>query len=266
MGNVWHIILLATAAFTFSIAGCGFKTLPIPPKDAIPNAIEDLSYQQQGSQLILSWTYPNRTTVGTRLQNIEAFQIYRAVIPEEDFCKGCPVQYSTITELATQDVIIDEKKRRAQYTESVLRPNHRYLYSVRTKAGWRLISDESNPISIAWSSPAGAPSGVQAKPGDREIMVSWQPVVNDLNGAKTKRDMRYQVLRSVVGDDFSPVGSLVAGSSYSDKGLVNGRKYHYKVQAVQVKDGTRIVGMASRTATAVPKDMTAPAPPTTRAS
>lgn len=257
----WGLFFLAIGLLAASLWACGRKTLPIPPQDAIPAAITDLRYHQDENNIVLTWTYPKQTTVGSSLQEIDTFQIYRAVVPESEYCAGCPVPFSSAVELRFEEAVLDPKKRLAQYTETLLRPGHRYVYKVITKAGWRLLSDDSNLVSLSWDSPTEAPTNLVATAGDRQVTLAWQPATRLLNGEPLSGPVLYQVYRGPVDGDPQPVGEPVAAPSYTDSGLLNGKSYRYEVRALLVKGKTRIIGLASRAATATPKDLTAPLPP-----
>ncbi len=244
-----------------ALSGCGRKTLPIPPHAVIPKAINNLNFFQDESQVVLSWTYPGETTIGTELRNIEGFQIFRAVVPESDFCETCPIPFSSSVEITLNQAVQDKGKNRAEYTEMVLRPGHRYLYKVRTKAGWRIISDDSNIVSFSWESPISAPVNVRLRPGDREITLSWQEVTSRTDGTSLAATPRYQVYRSSDDKGFIPVGESVLATEFRDPGLVNGRTYEYKVRAVSTQGASKIIGIASSVASGQPLDLTAPIPP-----
>lgn len=256
----WQILFVAFCV-TLSLSGCGRKTLPIPPHAVIPQAINDLNFFQDESRVVLSWTYPGETTIGTELKSIEGFQIFRAVIPEADFCETCPVPFSSSIDVPFDQAVLDRKKQKAQYTETVLRPAHRYVYKVRCKAGWRLISDDSNVISFSWDSPTVAPDAVVLTPGDKEITVSWLEVTTRTDGTSLQTPLKYQVYRSTDNNEFVPVGDPVSGTKFRDLGLINGQAYKYKVRAVFNQGTNAIYGIASGVSAGEPRDLTAPIPP-----
>ncbi|MDA8160942.1 MAG: fibronectin type III domain-containing protein [Desulfobacteraceae bacterium] len=253
---------LSLALLLVLLYGCGLKTPPIPPHEAVPRPIHDLKFFQDENQVVLTWTYPKHTTVGTDLPGIKSFLILRSVVPESDYCPGCPVVFSSTVEVPAEQAIVDAKRRQARYTETILRPGHRYLYQVRTKAGWRLVSDDSNLVSFFWDAPAQAPEGLAAVAGDGRISLSWQPVAKLINGADLANAVRYQVYRRLPGqDDFKPLGETTAATSYTDAGLVNGQTYRYQVRAVREANATQLIGLASHPVSASPRDLTPPAPP-----
>lgn len=256
IGQIGLFILLIAL-----LCSCGRKTLPIPPQQAIPNPVQDLSYSQDQNKIILSWTYPVTTTVGSKLAQFESFIIHRAVIPEKDHCAGCPVRYTSVLELDDEEAIVNKKKHKAQYTEVALRPGHRYFFKVQTKAGWRVVSDDSNVVSFTWGSPAEAPHDLVATAGDRTVQLSWKPSQRLINGEPIADPLMYQVYRGETQDNLALYGSPTSDLSYSIPGLDNGKTYYFKVRALLVKADTKIAGLTSRWASATPKDMTAPAPP-----
>lgn len=253
--------LIATALLVLLQGGCGRKTLPIPPYEAVPEPVRDLRYQQEENQLTLTWTYPERTTVGSELPGLKAFLVLRAVVPEKDYCAGCPVTFSSAVEIEAEKAITDSKKRQARYTETILRAGHRYLYKVQTKAGWRLVSDDSNTVVFYWDSPALAPGDLRGEAGDGSVTLRWQPVTTLVNTDVIGEAVRYQVYRGLPPAAFAPVGETVVETRYTDSGLTNGQLYHYQVRAVRLMNDSRLVGLASHPVAVAPTDLTAPAPP-----
>lgn len=252
------LVYIVVSAVLF--VSCGRKTPPIPPYEAIPQAINDLRYQQRENNITLTWTYPEKTSAGSKLLGVEGFQIYRAVVPESEYCAGCPVKFTSVVELEAGKAIIDPEERFAQYTERLLRPDHRYLYKVNTKAGWRLLSDDSNMVSFLWKTPAPAPVGLEATPGDTVISLHWQ-APEKMTGVDNETPIFFQVYRSQDDGPFSLIGEPTKVQSYSDSGLTNGKPYSYKVRSVFRTGNTSIVGLPSRAVSVTPRDLTPPAPP-----
>jgi len=246
-----------------AVAACGRKTLPVPPDQAVPAPVNDLRYHQEQSRIVLTWTPPKRTAVGSRLQGIDSFLVMRAVVPEDDYCPGCPVNFSTTTELPYDEAVSPDGKGRAtaRFIETLLRPGHRYLYRVRTKAGWRLISEDSNTVSFLWVTPAAPPAELTAEAGDRAVSLRWRPVKRTIDNAPLTEPITYRIYRGTREDGLRPVGAPVSGTSHIDRGLKNGVRYYYRVSAVRRAGGAAVDGMASRTVSALPRDITPPLPP-----
>lgn len=260
-GRLLCLGLVAAVLFSLLQGGCGRKTLPIPPYEAVPEPIRDLQYQQDENQVTLTWTYPERTTVGSELPGLKSFLVLRAVVPEQDYCVGCPVAFSSAVEIEAAQAITDSKKRQARYTETILRAGHRYLYKVQTKAGWRLVSDDSNTVVFYWDSPALAPGDLRGEAGDGSITLRWQPVTRLVNTDVIGEAVRYQVYRGLAPTALVPVGDAVGDTTYTDSGLINEQMYHYQVRAVRQLNDSRLIGLASHPVALSPTDLTAPAPP-----
>jgi fibronectin type 3 domain-containing protein len=69
-GSLIAVALLAAAL------GCGKQGPPQPPLRAVPAPVKDLTVVQQGSRLLLSFTYPTVTPAGTALAGISAVEIW----------------------------------------------------------------------------------------------------------------------------------------------------------------------------------------------
>jgi predicted small lipoprotein YifL len=256
LNSFYLIVLLAIIV----LGGCGRKTLPIPPQDAVPTPITDLTANQDGNKIDLSWTIPTRTTAGSTLPQIESFQIFRSVVAAADYCPGCPVKYSSVIELPLAQAMSKNKKK-AYYSEPLLRPEHRYIYKIRTKAGWRLVSADSNTVSFLWLSQPEAPADLQATPGDTEVTLNWQPSERLVNGTPITGKLNYIIYRGTSADNLQPLGDTVAKPPYIDTGLTNGQTYFYRAAAQLKSQDTVIKGLNSNLISARPHDLTPPPPP-----
>ncbi|MCI5145287.1 MAG: hypothetical protein D3923_07085, partial [Candidatus Electrothrix sp. AR3] len=85
--NLLSLILLT------GLAGCGYKTLPMAPQAVVPLPITDLRYELSEKGVALYWSYPRDTVTGDDLDEIDSFTLYRAEVPEEDYCDTCPIPF-----------------------------------------------------------------------------------------------------------------------------------------------------------------------------
>jgi len=256
-----QILILALAmVFAAGLAGCGKKTRPVPPDTVMPAPITDLRYHLDEKGVTLSWTYPRSTVEGDRLPyRIEKFELLRAVIPVKDYCADCPIPFGPSIEITAES----SDKGRVSYEETLLRPNHRYVYRVRSKAGWFVSSDDSNTVSVVWDTPLMAPANFRIEEADKTLTLHWQPPAGLLDGTPVSDPIRYQVSRSTDGGEtFTEMpGDPIEGLVYADKGLRNGKPYFYKIRAIRLHEGTMAHGMTSPVVSATPRDLTPPAPP-----
>lgn len=241
------------------LAGCGKKTPPVPPQTVLPAPIQDLRYELNEKGVTLRWTYPTRTVQGERLPyRIKEFELYRAVMPEKDYCPGCPITFEQPVTIKAEP---SEADKTVSFTEALLRPGQRYVYEVRSKAGWYVTSNASNTVSFFWNIPPGAPSDLKAEAGDRSVSLSWQPPQTYIDGSPISGPIFYQVYRAIPNEDFLPLGDKVSATTYTDNTAKIGIKYSYRVRAVRKLDDTNVAGPPSSIQSGVPKDLTAPPPP-----
>ncbi|MDG4475658.1 fibronectin type III domain-containing protein [Thiovibrio frasassiensis] len=257
------MLLLALAAvFAAGLGGCGKKTRPVPPDTVMPAPISDLRYQLDEKGVELSWSYPRATVEGDRLPyRIEKFELLRAVIPAKDYCPDCPIPFGPPIEITAES----GDKGKVFYQETLLRPNHRYVYRVRSKAGWFVSSDDSNTVSVVWDTPLLPPVNFRIEEADKTLTLHWQPPAGLLDGTPVSDPIQYQISRSTDdGETFSEMpGKLIETLTYTDRGLRNGKAYLYKVRAIRLHADTVAAGMPSPSLSAVPRDLTPPAPPQT---
>ncbi len=69
-------LLLAAGA-----VACGKKGDPQAPLPRGPNAVSDLSAEQEGDDAVLTFTFPDRLLTGAPLTDLEAIEVYRVVHP-----------------------------------------------------------------------------------------------------------------------------------------------------------------------------------------
>jgi hypothetical protein len=242
--------------------GCGRKTDLVPPQKLVPVAISDLSYSLDENGVTLKWTYPVKMENGDELLAIEGFEVLWAEIAEEEYCKGCPVQFARLDLVSGGNLPATGESRTATYQETDLRDGFRYLFKVRSQAGWWYPSSDSNIVSFSWGSSPNIPLGLKIVAGDRMLTISWEPVKEDISGNTLSQVPAYQVYRKKSGQDqFSALAEPVQGLKFIDTGLNNDMLYSYRVRAIVASADTLQSGGASQEISAIPRDLTAPAQP-----
>lgn len=245
----------------FLVGGCGYKTAPVPPDAIVPKSIEDLRYSVSEKGVVLNWTFPKKTIKGTDLANVATFDVYRAVVPVDDYCATCPIPFAEAVTVPG-GLVDPENDRRGTYETALLRSGHKYFFKVNARTSWWAASGDSNVVSFVWHTPAKSPKGVVAEAADSSVVVQWQPVTQLIDNQDTSYSILYQVQRSQEGADFVNIGQPVSETRYVDSGLQNGVSYFYKVQSVLMVGADAINGGLSDAVNAIPIDQKPPASPT----
>jgi fibronectin type 3 domain-containing protein len=141
----------------------------------------------------------------------------------------------------------------SSYTDTELTGGTTYYYVVTAVDDGTNESGYSNEDSdVPTDLPPSAPAGLDATPGDREAVLSWD--------ANSETDIAgYDVYRSTTnGTGFSKVNtSLVTLTGYTDVMLSGGTTYYYKIKAV---DSLSQASAYSNQAYAIPTDYPPSAP------
>ena len=248
-------------AVVLSVAGCGFKTDPVPPQNVVPRPIDDLTYSIDETGVTLRWTYPEKSVNGDELTEIYSFDVYRAVVPIDEICETCPIPFGEPTEIPGGPTADAGKRRIGEYTTSLLRPDHKYFYKMTSRISWWAASTDSNIVSFVWQIPPSIPGGFTVEAGDSRIALGWQPVTTLIDGSTTNKKILYQVSRSEGGKEFEPLGNLLTVTSYEDRSVINGKTYFYKVQSLMMLGKDRITGGVTDIVDATPVDRTPPGVP-----
>ena len=113
-------LLSLAALLLVAVVGCGKKEPPRPPASKIPAAIDDLTLQQRGTELLMSMTYPTTTIGGLALADIQSVELWELARP----LPTPQVEESVETEEETPQSIFFTAPITAEEEED---PNQRYL-------------------------------------------------------------------------------------------------------------------------------------------
>jgi len=243
------------------LTGCGYKNAPVPPDTVVPKAISDLHYKIDPKGVVLDWSYPVETIKGTKISKIKSFELFRAEIALDEVCGNCPIPFSPPVEVPGGLTYDGVKRRTASYSDSFLKPRHKYFFKVRSRVSWWASSDDSNIVSFVWFTPPEAPENLRSIAGDGLIRINWSPVTKLVDGTSPKLPVRYQLQRSVAGKPFQNMGKPSARTSYIDRQVELGQKYFYRVQSLLEYEGEYSRGGISDEVLAVPVDLTPPPAP-----
>lgn len=253
-------VLLLGASFLF-LGGCGYKDLPVAPGKVVPEPVSDLLYNVSDKGLELTWSYPVKTIQGSTITDISSFDLYRAAVPLADYCGGCPIPFGKAIKVDGGAVFDGKLRRKVSYKTSDLQSGYKYFYKVTARTSWLAASADSNVVTFVWYQPAKAPTGLKATAGDRQVTLKWNAVTELSDGSALENPMKYQLMRSAGGQDFTKVGEPVTATTFTDKQVRNGQKYFYTVQSMMVLEEELVDGAVTKAIAVSPRDMTPPVAP-----
>lgn len=253
------VVLVGGALFI--AGGCGYKNAPVPPETVVPKAVDDLLYTTSGKGATLTWSFPVKTIGGSMIESVSAFDLYRAEIPIEEYCGGCPIPFGKPIELDGGSPLDGKQRRKATYEADNLQSGYKYFFKVQSRTSWLAASGDSNIISFVWTKPIAVVQGLSAVAGDRQVALRWQPVSTYGDGSAIDKPVKYRVWRSAGGKGFVKLGEPTTKTSYVDRQVKNGRKYFYAVQGLMVHKDDLAEGGRSKEISVTPVDLTPPVPP-----
>lgn len=131
-------------AFT-GIVGCGKKALPLPPhSDPMPH-VTDLSYDLQGSRVVLEWTIPDEVKRGAFGEGEMVLSRARTKL-NDDLCPECPLVFQRISVLPITRVDTEPKPT---YEEEVTQ-GFRFTYKVVLEMENGRNSEPSNLVEFEY--------------------------------------------------------------------------------------------------------------------
>lgn len=236
------------------ITGCGVKGPLIPPDMDLEKPVSRFEAFARGDELLFTWAAPDEKTRA----EISGYKLFF-----EDADEMMKCRCRKFRELAFVD--LDAKDRewvRNQRVELRLPVNAKlfgktYHYVVVPVGRTGLAGNESPEIAIQWARPSSPPEGIRAEPGDRSVLLTWEP-------AGGQKQPGFNVYRKTDEEAFPlhPVNAApVPGNRFLDKGAQNGIRYHYLVRSVTSDGPPWIESSASEEVTVIPEDLIPPAPP-----
>ena len=246
------LCILATVALS-----CGSVGDPLPPLVNLPQPIRDLSAQQVGDRISVSWSWPLTTTEGAIARQVGGFTVWAVDVPG----------FETELDPETIDVYRREVLTLGSSKLADLGPGDQVETSIPL-AEWRLGQETllvvtasnqadrdagySNQVELQPLEPPGATDWAEVAVQPHGIELAWLPA---------QHTDEYVIERSE-GDDgeFSPLGRLAA-TSFIDRTARWGETYQYRLRPLRLSKAGWIEGPLSAGTSVTPLDTFPPAPP-----
>lgn len=258
------------------LSGCGKEGPPLPPQIQVAERTRDLSAFQEGSEAVLRWSYPQMTSAGEELPNIDAVEVWRVTLPlgqeppPPTTAQDRQMQRQMLAAEAELAMVLEGEALQAATRgpdlvvrddlaawrrEAVVMPQNPVIwYAVRTVCCRKRQSEFSNIARLEPREPPPAPSGLSLDPGSAGISIQWQQ----------EEGIRTIVERSPDGGRWTdPVGEVLSENEWLDEEAAQGRSWSYRLRSVlELEGGGRVVGEPSEPARVDHPDTYPPAEPT----
>jgi hypothetical protein len=273
-------------------AGCGAPGEPVAPSPPVAAPISDLSGQQAGDGVQLTFTMPTRSLRGEHLVAPPAVEILRGTNKQD----GSPDLKSlrlvgTVPAAVVENYSIDDKFQffdPITPAETKSHPGAVTIYAVRTRLSSKRASGNSNIISLhilGVPQPVGA---IEVKVTEPAIELSWSPIDRTSAGDPLSA-VTYNIYRAEfenaadapttpnaaqppaeeIAHDAAQLKldsklqllATQADHSYSDKSFEFGKAYVYVLRSVASDNGAALESSDSQPVVITPRDTFPPAVP-----
>lgn len=228
---------------------CGRKAPPLPPIVRMADPTRDLQVVQAEWLAELRWSYPQTTTDGGALPDLEKIEVLRVEIPRaQEPPAGTDrdrqarrslfeAQALTIGELEDDSLALATRGAMLHFTEDVsvwaetpgegedevAGPDVVLWYAVRTQCCGKRMSELSNIVRCVPAEPLPAPEGLEITPEKDGLYLRWAEV----------EDQLVQIERSADGKVFEVVTPEPQGEKlWIDRTATQDREWSYRLRAV----------------------------------
>jgi hypothetical protein len=249
---------LFVSAATLAAAGCGRKLPPEAPLQVLPARVEPVRLSQEGSDAVIRFPYPSRTTTGVPLEGLARVTIYRELLPAPQGAMVPPPPAGTQREREERLFLTRAEKIR-ELTRSELdaatsggdvvvrdsltslfagkRLGRLFLrYGVTATRDRRKVSDLSPLVAIRPLVPPGEPTGLVALVEEPSVCLEWERPAAMLDGSTPVAVETYAIFRRDCVPGAEPVYEDPVAfeklSWFRDRTVQPDRKYCYTVRGV----------------------------------
>lgn len=244
---------LTALLLTALLAGCGKKGPVRPLELPLPAAPTNVSLQQRGESLRLSWEAPTANQNGTPLTDLQGFRLFRLPFVPGQECPECRDLSVLLTEIDLD------------YPQGIMREGNRLTYVddfVQAETGYRYrivpfteAGREGAPTTlsgIVYPVPP-APGGLTAEGLDRLVRLQWEAPVLDSNQGQV---VGYRLYRHADPAQVaaSPLNRQpLTEPRFEDFGRDNGTPLTYAVSLIVRQQATEVESALSEKVTVTPE-------------
>ncbi|MEO8587275.1 MAG: hypothetical protein ABI584_14010 [Acidobacteriota bacterium] len=253
------------------LLGCGRKLAPEPPLQALPARVEPVRISQEGSDVVLRFPYPSKTTAGQTLTNLTGVTVYRELLgaragqpppaaptdaagrerEEKAFrARAETIQTLSRTEVDAAtvgaDVVVRDPLvplfREGRLGRVFLR------YGVTARRDRKKVSELSPLVALFPRVPPDRPFALVAAVEEGRVCLDWRAPVAMLDGERPAKIAGYAVYRREAREEEyedRPLGVVIGAATYVDATVAPDFLYVYTVRAAPVAEVPLILGPAA---------------------
>lgn len=263
------------------LASCGAPGEPTPPSPPVPAAVTDLSAQQAGDAVQLTFTLPGKTITGDKLAEPPAVEILRGALKPDGTADSSSFRVVYTIPGSLMDTYAAEGHVR--FADSVppeetrAHPGATLAYRVRTRASRKRASADSNTVTVRVYPVPERIASLQAGVTEPAIELSWPAPMRTSGGDPLPGVSGYHIYRGELDPSSADAASkdltqakwislltLLAPSpttSYRDTFFDFGKTYLYVIRSVILAGGSALESSDSASVIVTPRDVFPPAAP-----
>jgi hypothetical protein len=269
--------------FAITMAGCGAPGEPQPPIPPTPVAITDLVARQVGDAIVLTFTVPDRGTLGEKLKDVPTFEVLRGGLKPDGTVDAKSLR---VVDTVPGSLVANYLQQgKVQFTDPIAPDNacklsgRTLVYEVRTRVSMKKASEPSNDARVVFYEVPLAVESLKAEVTPKGIALKWSPPNSAAGNAESANITEFHVYRGELdaataatvasAKDLehltwkSPLVQITSVTSpeYLDTGFDYGKTYAYVVRSLIVLQGTPIESGDSVPVIVTPKDIFPPEAP-----
>ncbi|MEA3466387.1 MAG: hypothetical protein U9R29_10350 [Thermodesulfobacteriota bacterium] len=229
---ICRFTLLPVLLLVITLTGCGNVGPVQPLRKALPEAVSNVTLQQKGTALLLSWDIPTRNQDGSELNNLDGFAIYKS---DYDLVRGCPECRPPKKLLRKIDLSYyrssNRSSERIYLWDSAVDEETGYRYKIVPYTSDGLEGNITLLHRPCFTAPY-PPTDLSGTGLDRQARLSWQAADESRQGVKV---LGYNIYRRSGGDYFAanPLNNKpLTVLRYDDLNVENNINYNYALRTV----------------------------------
>ncbi len=262
-------------------AGCGAPGEPLPPSPPIPVAINDLTAQQMGDTVLLTFTMPRKSVRGERLKEVPALEVLRGSLKTDGTSDA--KSFRVVDTVPGSLVTNYTQQGKVEFPDPIPTDgisNHAgetFVYRVRTRVSSKKTSADSKEVSLRLYSVPARITSLEANVTEAGIQLKWTAPDQTFADQPLGSIQEFHVYRgelspasaTAAAKDFAQTAwnsrplqiAVTTSPDFLDTGFDYGKTYAYLVRTVVLADGVAHESSDSQAAILTPKDIFPPAAP-----